>query len=160
MLSRRGFAVRPPPSTAADSDDFGSCVGVGPAAAAAAASAGSGLLAGSFFVPGLAMFPLQLAFIPSVPRTHLSTIAGAFFLDTNPNLHKSGQRQHKNQAVRVSIEHRAETNAQPENVSRCCGKRILLCLLPERLEHFRAPTPSPDALCEVVKIYLAQKGCI
>lgn len=103
MLSRRGLPTSPPPFTAADCDDtvsFLGVVGAGGASVAAAtavaaaeaapasafAPAGLGLSTGSALVPGLAMLPLQFDFIPSVPSTHLSTIAGAFFLETSPNL--------------------------------------------------------------------------
>jgi len=99
MLSRRGLPASTP-LTAADPDDSGSCLGVAGAgvgtgageALAAAAAGGFGFSAGgSAFVPGLDMLPLQFDFIPSVPSTHLSTIAPAFFLETNPNLREGKQ---------------------------------------------------------------------
>lgn len=95
MLSCRGLPI--PPLTVADPDDGSSSflgmtvAGTGDEEASAAVTTaapavGFGVSAGSAFVPGLDMFPLQLAFMPSVPRTHLSTMAEAFLLDTSPNL--------------------------------------------------------------------------
>ena len=101
MLSRRGLPSPPPFTAADDPDDSGSCLGMAGAgggagvatgeALAAAAATGLGFSAGSALVPGLAMLPLQLDFIPSVPSTHLSTMALAFFVEIKPNLRAGGE---------------------------------------------------------------------
>lgn len=79
MLSRRVFAATP--FAIAGSESTFARAGGTPSAAFATGFAGVSAL-----VPGLFMFPLQLAFIPVAPKTHLSTIAAAFFLFTRPYL--------------------------------------------------------------------------
>lgn len=74
MLSRRTISFRP-----ITVGGFGAALGAGEAAL-------EDLGVGSALTPGFDMLPLQLAFMPSVPNTHLSIMAAAFLFDTNPNL--------------------------------------------------------------------------